>query len=69
MRSLNSSQCELRFTTLRGFFYQLQSTADLAQPFTDDPAGFSQALDSSTARTNTVAGPMRFYRVVGALGL
>lgn len=62
IRPLNASQTELRCDTLRGFFYQLQSTADLRQPFTNDPGGFTQAFDSSLARTNDASGPGKFYR-------
>lgn len=58
-----SGSSVLRYNTLRGLFYGLQSTADLSQPFTNDPAGFAQAIDSSIALTNAQAGPQRFYRV------
>ena len=34
----------------RGFFYKLQFTADLTQPFRDDAAGTMQAIDSSLVR-------------------
>jgi len=64
IRPLNASQAELRCDTLRGFFYQLQSTADLRQPFTNDPGGFIQAFDSSLVRTNDCSGPGRFYRLI-----
>ena len=67
MRSLNPTQCELRFNTLRGFYYKLQSTPDLSQSFADDPAGFTRAFDSSLFRVESAAGPRRFYRVITAL--
>jgi len=63
----NSDQCELRFNTLRGFFYKLQSSPDLAQPFIDDSAGYVQATNSSMIRTDNVAGARKFYRVVSTL--
>ena len=62
VRSLNTNQFELRADTLRGFFYQPQSTLDLRQPFTNDPPGFVQAFDSSLARTNNSSSPSKFYR-------
>ena len=69
LKVLNSNSRQLSFNTLRGFSYNLQSTPDLNQPFTNDPAGFVQALDSSTmVRTDSVAGPSRFYRVVNNAG-
>jgi hypothetical protein len=61
----NSTDCEVRYDALRGFYYNLQSTPDLNQPFTDDPPGTSQPFDAlSIARTNTFVGPSRFYRAV-----
>ena len=67
LQPANSDQCELRFNTLRGFFYKLQSSPDLAQPFIDDSAGYVQAIDSSIMRIDNVAGPRKFYRVVSTL--
>ena len=65
-RNSGSGQCELRCDTLRGFFYKVQSTADLSEPFIDDPIGFTQALDSSMVRVDNVGGSNRFYRVISA---
>jgi hypothetical protein len=66
IRALVPGQNEVRCATLRGFFYKLQSTADLGQAFTDDPAGFALATDCSMVRTDSVAGPSKFYRVISA---
>jgi hypothetical protein len=68
MRLLNSSQSELRWPTLRGFFYKLQSTTNLSQPFIDDPAGFVQAFDSSSSQTNSTTSGDRFYRAIRSSG-
>ena len=67
MRRLNSSQCEVRCETLRGFQYRLQSTTNLSEPFVDEPGGASLALDSSLFRTNAAAGGQKFYRAVRVL--
>lgn len=67
IRALNPANCEIRFNTLRGFYYNLQSTPDLNQPFTNGPGGFVQALDSSLARPDSITGPKKFYRVVRSL--
>jgi hypothetical protein len=65
---LNSSQCEVRYLALRGFYYNLQSTPDLNLSFTSDPPGTSQPFDAlSVARTNSFADPMRFHRAVSRL--
>jgi hypothetical protein len=66
--SLNPGQFFVSCNTLRGFFYNLQSTPDPSQAFTNDPAGLTQALDSYMARTSSVAGPAKFFRVISALG-
>ena len=68
VRRLNTVTHEVRFNTLRGFFYKLQTAPDLNSPFSDDPAGLKQALDSSSARTNSLSGASRFYRVERAFG-
>ena len=67
IRATNPAEREVRFETLRGFYYKLQSTPDLTQPFTDDPAGFVRALDASRVQMDTVNGPSKFYRVVRTL--
>jgi hypothetical protein len=64
IRSLNTTQSEVRGETLRGFFYQLQSTTDLRQAFTNDPGGFVQAFDSSLARTNDLSVGSKFFRLL-----
>lgn len=66
IRNLESGGCELRCETLRGFFYKLQSTSDLSQPFADDLAEFTQARDSSMVRIDSFSGSKRFYRVIRA---
>ena len=65
IRETNPAACELRFSTLRGFYYQLQSATDLSQAFTNEPGGSIQALDTSMTRTDNVAVPGKFFRVVG----
>ena len=67
IRPLGTNRCEVRFNTLRGFYYGLQSSPSLSQPFTDEPPGLIQALDTSVASTNSPAGPAKFYRVVRTL--
>jgi len=66
IRSLNPAGCELRFNTVRGFYYKLQSASDLLETFDDDPDGFVQAFDTSMVRIDTGAGAKRMYRVVRA---
>jgi len=66
-RLLNSTRCEIRYPTRRGFIYRLQSTQDPAQGFVDDPQGPFQALDSVVIRTDTMTAPLGFFRLVRSL--
>jgi hypothetical protein len=66
IRTTNQPQCEIRFNTIRGLYYKLQSTADLGQPFLDDPDGFVQATNSPTIRISPGTSPGTFYRVIGS---
>jgi len=66
--SVSPSEYEVRYTALRGFYYDLQSTLDLTQTFTNDPPGTSQPFDAlSVARTNTFTDPKKFFRAVSRL--
>ena len=67
LQPLAAGACEIQFNTLRGFFYELQYTTNLSQPFADDPAGFVQATNSSMVCTDSPPGPGKFYRVVWGL--
>jgi hypothetical protein len=64
MAPLDPAGCQVRFNTLRGFFYKLQSTMSLDTPFVDDPGGYFQATDASITLTNGLVGACGFYRVV-----
>jgi hypothetical protein len=66
IRALAPTGCELRFNTVRGLYYKLQSASDLLAPFDDDPAGFVQAFDTAIVLTDNVARPRRLYRIVRA---
>jgi hypothetical protein len=63
---LNSSQYEVRYTALRGFYYQLQSSLLVDQPFTNSPPETLQPFDTmSVARTNTFfIDQKKFFRAV-----
>jgi hypothetical protein len=65
---LSPTHYEVRYQTLRGLHYQLQTSADLGQSFTNDAPVVSQPFDSlSVAHTNAFGGPTKFHRVVGHL--
>lgn len=62
VKPLNSGECEIRCSAIRGLFYKLQSTTDLLKPFTDEPGGYVRALDSTITRTAALTGQARFFR-------
>ena len=62
---LNPGQYELRYTARRGFHYDLRSSTDVSQTFTNDLPGTSQPFDALTVRrTNSFSGPAKFFRAV-----
>ena len=62
---LSPTQFELRYTALRGFQYDLRSSSDVGQTFTNDPPGSNQPFDQvPVVRTNTFNGSAKFYRAV-----
>ena len=65
---LSPTQCEVRYTALRGFYYDLQTKTDLSLSFTNDPPGTSQPFDAlSVARTNTFTETRKFHHAKSRL--
>jgi hypothetical protein len=67
VQSFGGGNNAIRFNTVRGLYYKLQSAANLSVPFSDEPGGATLAYDGSVAFTNTAGGPQKFYRVRGSL--
>ena len=55
----------IRFNTVRGFRYSLQSTPDLATPFAPVEAASIRAEDTSSTWHEPATTPQLFYRVLG----
>ena len=66
IRPVNSSEHEVRFNTVRGFYYKLQSATNLAEPFVDEPGGLEQAFESSVVRLDAANSSGKFYRVISS---
>ena len=64
--SVDTNRSEVRFNTLRGFFYALQSASSPGQPFATEAPGFLQAVDSVMIRSNIVNASSKVYHVIGA---
>jgi hypothetical protein len=68
IKALGSGQYEVRYNTVRGIYYQPQSTADLGQSFTNEPPDAAKPFEALTiVRTNTMRAPALFHRVIGSL--
>ncbi len=67
LQPLGAGTNQLRFNTLRGLYYKLQSTTNLSTPFSDQPGGAKQALEGWITLTNPAAGPQNFFRVSASL--
>jgi hypothetical protein len=66
LRPAGPNTCEIRFNTVRGLYYTLQSTANLNLPFVNEAGGATRAVDSSTVRISNTSSSARFYRVIGS---
>lgn len=55
--------CILSFSTLRGFYHNLQIAPSLVQPFTNSLTGTFLATNASMVITDTFPAPQRLYRV------
>jgi hypothetical protein len=64
IQQLDATSHRVQFNTVPGFFYLLQSTPSLAEPFANETAGIVQALDSALSLINATAGGAKFYRVL-----
>lgn len=59
-----SGKQEVRYSTLRGMYYQLQSGLSCSGPFQDDPNGYQLAYDSSMVSLQSPTNKLRFFRAV-----
>lgn len=67
IRLVPTGRCELRYPTLRGFTYRLQSTPESGLPFVDHPRGPFQATNSLELRVDTMVAPHQLFRLVRSL--
>jgi len=64
IRHLSGTQCQLRFETVRGMYYKIQSSSNVGDAFTDLTT-FDRATNSAVLRTEAAVGA-NFYRVVSS---
>lgn len=66
LREVGPSQCEIRFNTVRGFYYMLQSTTNFNLPFVNESGAAIRAVDSSTLCIGSTGSSAKFYRVISS---
>jgi len=62
LRPLATGTNELRFNTVRGLYYTVQSTTNLNFQMSDEPGGSTRALEGWFVKTNSASDPAKFYR-------
>ena len=58
---------EVRYETMRGLYYKLQSTPSLNQAYTDEPGGFILATEASMLSVQNPTNQGKFFRAVRKL--
>lgn len=66
-RNLGDTNLELRFNAVRGLYYKVHTSTNVAGPYTNGASPGQVALEASIASTNTLNAPQLFYRVSGSL--
>ena len=67
LKPVSAGSHELRFNTLRGLYYKVQSTTNLNVAFSDEPGAATLALEGWFVKTNAAAGPQKCYRARSSL--
>jgi hypothetical protein len=66
-RKLDSSNMELRFNAVRGLYYKVLTSTNVAGPFSDGGNPGQVAFEASVASTNVMSGNQKFFRVSTSL--
>lgn len=64
MRAVDAFECEVSFSSLRGFGYKLQSAPALNAPFVDEPGTLIKAVDTQTIHLDNINATRKFFRVL-----
>ena len=65
-RKLDTQNVELRFNAVRGLYYRVQSSANVAGPYSAGSPG-RVALERSVSSTNTTSSAQEFFHVSASL--
>jgi hypothetical protein len=66
-RKLDGNNVEVRFNAVRGLYYKVQGSENVAGPYTDGGGPGQVALEASIASTNAASGAQKFFRVSASL--
>jgi hypothetical protein len=66
-RKLDSSNLELRFNAVRGLYYKVLSSTNVAGPYGDGGGAGQVAMEASVASTNSLGDRQRFFRISASL--
>ena len=66
-RKLEGNNMELRFNAVRGLYYKVLSSTDVAGPYENGGAAGQVAWEASIATTNPIGSAPKFFRVSGSL--
>ena len=62
-RKLDNNNMELRFNAVRGLYYKVLTSTNVAGPFSDGGNPGQVAFEASVASTNIMSGDQKFFRV------
>lgn len=66
-RRLDGDKVELRFNTVRGLYYRVQSAPSVAGPYADDGQPGQLAFETLSVSTNACTDPQQYFQVSASL--
>jgi hypothetical protein len=67
IRKVDANNLELRFNAVRGLYYKVLTSTNVAGPYSDGGSVGEVALEGAVASTNALSGAQKFFRVSAAL--
>ena len=66
-RKLDANNLEVRYNAVRGLYYKVLTSANVAGPYSDGGNPAQRAFEASVATTNVLSSPQMFFRVSTSL--
>ncbi len=67
LRKVGGTNAEVRFSAVRGLYYKLLTSTNVAGPYSNGGQPGQMALEAFVPSTNALGGAQKFYRVSGSL--